>query len=186
MTVRNALQELISLAGVPQESVRDVAFAGADPVFPTPYRVGIAGAAVLGAVGLAASRLWLQRTGRSQEVKVDVRAAAAAMRSARYLRIDGKPPTEIWDPLSGYYPVKDGRWVSIHCNFANHREAAMKVLGNPADRSAAEEASRGWDGLALEDAIHAAKGCAGLRGQPRNGRGTRTRGPWRCSRCSRF
>jgi crotonobetainyl-CoA:carnitine CoA-transferase CaiB-like acyl-CoA transferase len=91
-----------------------------------------------------------------------VRAAAAAMRSARYLKIDGKAPKEIWDPLSGYYPVKDGRWVSIHCNFANHREAAMKVLGNPADRAAAEQASRGWDGLALEDAIHAAKGCAGL------------------------
>jgi crotonobetainyl-CoA:carnitine CoA-transferase CaiB-like acyl-CoA transferase len=38
----------------------------------------------------------------------------------------------------------------------------MKVLGNPADRAAAEAASAKWDGLALEDAIHAAKGCAGL------------------------
>jgi crotonobetainyl-CoA:carnitine CoA-transferase CaiB-like acyl-CoA transferase len=117
---------------------------------------------VLGAVGVAASRLWQLKTSRTQRVKVDVRAAAAAMRSARYLRIDGKPPPEAWDPLSGFYPVKDGRWVSIHCNFANHREAAMRVLGNPADRAAAEIASRAWDGLALEDAIHAARGCAGL------------------------
>ena len=84
------------------------------------------------------------------------------MRSARYLKIGGKAPKEIWDPLSGYYPVKDGRWVSIHCNFPNHRDAAMGVLGNPADRAAAEAASGTWDGLALEDAIHAAKGCAGL------------------------
>ena len=60
------------------------------------------------------------------------------------------PPKNPWDPLSGYYPVKNGRWVSIHCNFPNHRNAAMKVLGNAADRAAAEEASRGWDGLALE------------------------------------
>jgi hypothetical protein len=36
------------------------------------------------------------------------------------------------------------------------------VLGNPKDRAAAEQASRSWDGLALEEAIHAAKGCAGL------------------------
>jgi len=38
----------------------------------------------------------------------------------------------------------------------------MGVLGNPADRAAAEAASAKWDGYKLEDAIHAAKGCAGL------------------------
>jgi crotonobetainyl-CoA:carnitine CoA-transferase CaiB-like acyl-CoA transferase len=162
MTVRNALRELLRLAYPAEAPGGEVAFTGGDPVFPTPYLIGTAGAAALGAVGLAVSDLWFLRTRRSQDVNVDARAAAAAMRSARYLKIDGKLPKEIWDPLSGYYPVKDGRWVSIHCNFANHRDAAMKVLGKPADRAAAEAASRGWDGLALEDAIHAAKGCAGL------------------------
>ena len=162
MTIRNALQELLSLTDLQEKAGEEVAFQGNDPVFPTPYLVGTAGAAVLGAVGLAASHLWYLKTNRKQGVKIDVRSAAAAMRSARYLRIDGKAPKEVWDPLSGYYPVKDGRWVSIHCNFANHREAAMKVLGNPADRAAAEAASLGWNGLELEDAIHAAKGCAGL------------------------
>jgi crotonobetainyl-CoA:carnitine CoA-transferase CaiB-like acyl-CoA transferase len=80
----------------------------------------------------------------------------------RYLRIDGQAPKDPWDPFSGFYPAKDGRWVSIHCNFPNHRDAALKVLGNPADRAAAEVASAKWDGLELEDAIHAAKGCVGL------------------------
>ncbi len=166
MTVRNALRELISAAYMKGTPAQEVAFAGDDPVFPTPYLVGTAGAAALGAVGLAVADLWRLKTGRLQDVTLDVRAAAAAMRSARYLRIDGRPPKELWDPLSGYYPVKEGRWVSIHCNFANHRDAAMQVFGFPdqcaASRAALEEASRGWDGLALEDAIHAAKGCAGL------------------------
>jgi len=162
MSVRNAWQEILDAAGLADSAAAPPEFRGADPVFPTPYRVGTAGAAALAAVGAAVSRLWFLKTSRKQSVAIDVRAAAAAMRSAHYLRIDGQPPKAMWDPFSGYYPVRDGRWVSIHCNFANHREAAMAVLGNPPDRAAAEAASRKWDGRALEDAIHAAKGCAGL------------------------
>jgi crotonobetainyl-CoA:carnitine CoA-transferase CaiB-like acyl-CoA transferase len=162
MSVRNALRELLALAKLEERPGEEITFSGADPVFPTPYLVGTAGAAALAAVGHAVSGLWHSRTGKHQKIEVDLRAAAAAMRSARYLKIDGQAPKEVWDPLSGFYPVRDGRWVSIHCNFANHREAAMKVLGNPPDRASAEAASRRWDGLELEGAIHAAKGCAGL------------------------
>lgn len=153
-----ALRELLALAGLEGA----VSFSGADPVLRTPYRIGTAGAAALGAVGLSASELWALRTGRRQRVTVNVRTAAASLRSGVYLRIDGKPPPAPWDPLSGFYPVRDGRWISIHCNFPNHRDAALAVLGAPAARAAAEEASTGWEGLALEEAIHAARGCAGL------------------------
>jgi crotonobetainyl-CoA:carnitine CoA-transferase CaiB-like acyl-CoA transferase len=62
--------------------------------------------------------------------------------------------------MSGIYPVKDG-WVSIHCNFPNHRDAALQVLGTVAERAQAEDASRSWGGEDLEEAIHAAGGCAG-------------------------
>src|SRR6185436_16827470 len=110
-------------------------------------------------LGLAAARIWELRGGRRQSVSVDLRAAAASLRSARYLRIDGKP-APVWDPMSGFYPVKDG-WISIHCNFANHRAAAMRVLGSSEDRALAEAKSAAWQGEALEDAIHAAGGCAG-------------------------
>ena len=153
-----ALRELLAIANLAGEAD----FAGADPVLRTPYRVGAAGAAALGAVGIAAAELWALRTGRRQHVAVDLRAAAASLRSGSYLRVDGKPPPAPWDPMSGFYPVRDGRWVSIHCNFAHHRRAAMKVLGTAEDRAKAEDASKGWDGLVLEDAIHAAGGCAGL------------------------
>jgi crotonobetainyl-CoA:carnitine CoA-transferase CaiB-like acyl-CoA transferase len=153
-----ALRELLALGNLAGE----VRFTGADPILPTPYRVGTAGAAALAAVGLAAAELWHLRCGRRQTVSVDLRAAAASLRSGTYLRIDGKPPPPIWDSMSGFYPVRDGRWVSIHCNFANHRAAALSVLGTGEDRARAEQASSGWDGLELEDAIHAAGGCAGL------------------------
>jgi len=153
-----ALRELLELGKLQGEA----RFSGTDPVLRTPYRIGAAGAAALAAVGLAASELWASRTGRRQQVAVDLRAAAASLRSGFYLRIDGKPPPAPWDPMSGFYPVRDGRWVSIHCNFPNHRAAAMRVLGVVEDGAQAESASKEWDGLALEEAIHAAGGCAAL------------------------
>lgn len=153
-----SLRELLALGKLQG----DAQFAGADPVLRTPYRVGAAGAAALAAVGLAASELWSLRTGRRQQVAVDLRAAAASLRSGYYLKIDGKAPPAPWDPMSGFYPVRDGRWISIHCNFPNHRAAALEVLGTAEDRAKANEASQRWDGTELEDAIHAAGGCAGL------------------------
>ena len=160
---RSTLNPLLRTARLAEPPVEDVDFIGADPVFATRYRVGTAGAAALAALGIAASDLWSLRTGRPrQRIRVNVRAAAASLRSNRYLRVNGAPPPEVWDALSGFYPVAGDRWVSIHSNFAAHRDAALRVLGTGPDRAAAEAASRSWDGEALEDAVHAAGGCAGL------------------------
>jgi crotonobetainyl-CoA:carnitine CoA-transferase CaiB-like acyl-CoA transferase len=152
-----ALREILAAAGIEARELPEIR--GADPVLPTPYRVGTAGAASLAALGLAVAELWELRGGRRQRVGVDLRAAAAALRSARYLRVDGKPPP-VWDPLSGFYPVRDG-WISVHCNFPNHRHAALQVLEAIPERKEAEKKSASWTGEALEDAIHAAGGCAG-------------------------
>jgi len=153
-----ALEELLALARVEGEAQ----IAGADPVLRTPYRVGTAGAAALAAVGIAAAELWRLRTGRGQRVSVDLRAAAASLKSSAYLRIDGKPSAAIWDPFSLFYPVRDGRSVRFHCNYAHHRAAALGVLGVGEDVEAAKRAAAARDGLELEDAIHAAGGCAAL------------------------
>lgn len=154
-----ALSEILAAARFDAPGM--AAIAGDDPVLPVRYRIGTAGAASLAALGLAVDELWELRGGSRQRVDVDLRHATLSLRGARYLRVNGKPPPEPWNALSGFYPVADG-WISIHCNFANHREAAMRVLGGPATREAAEGAARGWQGEALEDAIHAAGGCAGF------------------------
>jgi crotonobetainyl-CoA:carnitine CoA-transferase CaiB-like acyl-CoA transferase len=134
---------------------------GGDAVLPIRYRVAAAASASLAALGLAVANL----SGKSQSVKINARAAAISLRSARYLRVNGKPPPSPWDPFSGFYPVRDG-WISIHCNFPNHRDAALRVLAAGQDRARAEAASRTWQGEELEDAIHAAGGCAGFARSP--------------------
>jgi crotonobetainyl-CoA:carnitine CoA-transferase CaiB-like acyl-CoA transferase len=153
-----ALRELLGIAGIEGEAE----IRGADPALKTPYRVGTAGAAALAATGIAAAELWTLRGGRGQRVAVDLGAAAASLKSTAYLKIDGRPPKALWDPYSLFYPVKGGRWVRFHTNYPHHRAAALGVLGVGEDVEAAKQAAASWDGLELEDAIHAAGGCAAL------------------------
>jgi crotonobetainyl-CoA:carnitine CoA-transferase CaiB-like acyl-CoA transferase len=158
-----ALYSLLSMVGWPKERARVVEFSGgADPILPTPFRIGEASAAALAAVGLAASDLWELRGGRRQKVAVDARQAAASLRSGQYLRLDGAPmPTER-NTIMGVYPARDGRWSFVHANFPNHRAAALKVLGVPEDREAVRKAVARWDALDLEEAIIAAGGAGGM------------------------
>ena len=133
-----------------------------DPILPTPFRIGETAAASLSAVGLAVADLWELKTGRRQEVEVDVRRATASLRSGKYLALDGKSVAAERTPVMGVYPAKDGRWSYLHCNFPNHRDAALSVLGVEEDREAVRRAVTDWDALALEEAIIAANGAGGM------------------------
>src|SRR5580704_3098456 len=159
----DALRTILPVAGWPEERARTVEITGgADPVLPTPYRIGAAGAAALAATGLAAADLWELRTGRRQEVEVDLRQAVASLRSGHYMQMDGASVSTERNRVMGVYPAKNGRWSYIHANFPNHREAALKVLGVPEDRDAVRRAVATWDALELEEAIIAAKGAGGM------------------------
>jgi crotonobetainyl-CoA:carnitine CoA-transferase CaiB-like acyl-CoA transferase len=150
---RAALRELVLAAGLEETPVEII---GDDPVLPVRYRIAAAASAALGALGVGVTGL-----SRTQTISVNARHAAISLRSTKYMRVNGKPLPSPWDPFSGFYPVRDG-WISIHCNFPNHRNAAMGVLGGADDRARAEATSKDWQGEALEDAIHAAGGCAGF------------------------
>ena len=84
-TPNEALRTILPVAGWCYGQAADVVFTGgADPVLPTPFRIGAAGAATLAASGLAATELWQVRTGRRQRVTVDLRQATAVLRSGTY------------------------------------------------------------------------------------------------------
>jgi crotonobetainyl-CoA:carnitine CoA-transferase CaiB-like acyl-CoA transferase len=159
----DALRTIMPIAGWPDERAREVEITGgADPVLPTPFRIGAAGAAALAATGLAAADLWELRGGRRQEVSVDLRQAVASLRSGHYLLVNGAAVSTDRNPVMGVYPAKNGRWSYIHANFPNHRAAAMSVLGVPEERDAVRQAVAEWDALELEEAILAAKGAGGM------------------------
>jgi crotonobetainyl-CoA:carnitine CoA-transferase CaiB-like acyl-CoA transferase len=158
-----ALRTILRIAGWGDERAREVQITGrADPILPTPFRIGETSAAALAAVGLAVSDLWQLRTGRRQEVAVDTRQATASLRSGHYMKLDGAPVPTDRNTVMGVYPARNGRWSYLHCNFPNHREAALAVLGVPEDREAVRKAVAGWDALELEEAIIAARGAGGM------------------------
>jgi crotonobetainyl-CoA:carnitine CoA-transferase CaiB-like acyl-CoA transferase len=163
MSAVTALRTILPVAGWGEERARAVEITGgSDPILPTPFRIGETAAAALAAVGLAASELWELRTGRRQAVSVDTRQATASLRSTHYMKMDGAPVSTERNPVMGTYPARNGRWSYLHCNFPNHRAAALRVLGVPEDREAVRKAVAGWDALELEEAIIAAKGAGGM------------------------
>jgi crotonobetainyl-CoA:carnitine CoA-transferase CaiB-like acyl-CoA transferase len=158
-----ALRTLVPIAGWSDDRAHGVEITGgSDPILPTPFRIGETSAAALAAVGLAVSDVWALRTGRQQEVAVDARQATASLRSGHYMQMEGVPVSTARNTIMGVYPAQNGRWSYLHCNFPNHREAALRVLGVPEDREAVRRAVAQWDALELEEAIIAAGGAGGM------------------------
>jgi len=165
-----ALAEILKSSDVAPASAANVRIVGDDPVIPTRYRIGAAGSAVIAAAGLGAASICEMRTGRRQEVEVDVRAAVASLRSPRYMKLDGHAQRDPMDPLSGFYQVSAGRWVFVHCNFPNLRDRNLAVLGvaAPKKEDMAAAAAK-LEGKALEDAFMTSGGCGAF---------ARTTGEW--------
>lgn len=153
------LEEILAGLG---EKPGDVEFDGDDPVLATRLRIGSLGAAAIAAAAVLAARVHEDRTGVVQRIRVPVDAAAAAMRSARYLRPD--PPVTAPRRLGGLgvYQTRDDRWVYFQRLFPHHRERISAVLGCPLDEESITAAVSTWDGQALEDAVVAAGACAAL------------------------
>jgi crotonobetainyl-CoA:carnitine CoA-transferase CaiB-like acyl-CoA transferase len=161
-TPLSSLSKLVRLAGLSEDAMKNVTINGSDPVWPTRYKVVNPGAAVMAAAGVAAADLWALKTGRHQDVRLDGHAVAAALRSPRYLRIDGKKPEPDPDSITGFYRLRDGRWMYLHCNFWNLRDANVAVLGTPAKRDEVEPAVARWDGIELENTLFERGGCGGF------------------------
>ncbi len=127
------------------------------------FPVTDAGAAAVGASLLAAT------LGTDTPVALDTRALAVALRSERYLRRDGEPAGNPFDPLSAFHRTADG-WLRLHANYPWHRAAALRVLGCGEDDAPAAIAER--RGLELETALHDAGGVAAA---------VRTEAEWRAA-----
>jgi crotonobetainyl-CoA:carnitine CoA-transferase CaiB-like acyl-CoA transferase len=146
------------LTAVGEDPIADVAFSGADPVLPTRLRLGELGAAAIASSAVLAARIHSS----AQTVSVAVDAAAAAMRSARYLRPDPPPPVSHRLGGLGVYRCGDGRWVYFQRLFPHHRERISAVLGCPLDEESIRAAVAHRSAAELESSVVAAGACAAM------------------------
>lgn len=160
-----------AFSGRRQPDADAVTIASADPVFSTRFKVGETCAAVLGGVGVAVSDIWELRTGRSQKVSIDVRHAAAGLRSSVYLQRPGEngefqpvvnKAHQAMIAITQPWPTKDGRWVLPHFGLPNLQARMQKLLGCELNPESVAKAVAKWDALDLEAAIDEARVCGGM------------------------
>jgi crotonobetainyl-CoA:carnitine CoA-transferase CaiB-like acyl-CoA transferase len=169
-----AFQELMEIRDRPGEDGREgvAEITGADPVFSTRFKIGETGAAVLGAVGVAVADIWEMKTGRRQTVAIDVRHAAAALKSYAFLQIrqaDGSYALfgNTGGATANYlitqpFPTRDGRWFLPHFGIKHLKDRVLGVLNCEGDPESVAGAVARWDAQDLEDAIAEARACGGM------------------------
>jgi crotonobetainyl-CoA:carnitine CoA-transferase CaiB-like acyl-CoA transferase len=143
-TPSDALHQILETASLDTTNTNRVAMLGADPILPSQFLIGTAGASVLSAVGIAVSDLWKLRGGKDQDIAINVRSGAMAMRSNTFLQLDGGPAGKLWGDISGFYKTKDNRWMQFHCNYPHHRDGVLSVLGCDNNKDAVNAATSKW------------------------------------------
>ena len=169
--MKSAFDEVMAVRGNGMPGDGEVSTTGADPVFSTRFKIGETVAAVLSGVGVAVSDIWELKTGRRQKASINVRHAAAGLRSTDYMQ---QPDAAgvfrdvvneshgAMRALTQPWPTKDGRFVLPHFGLPNLKERMLKLLGCEADPQSVARAVAQWDALDLEAAIDEARVCGGM------------------------
>jgi CoA-transferase family III len=174
LEVRNVerfeIERAVKLAGLELPNDVDYHIDGQDPILQSPHYLGNGSAVVRLLTGLAANELWRLRTGRSQEVAVDARHAAASLRSNRITHTIGQePPTRSGDQLrqaaiiTRIVAALDGRYVQLHASFGDGPQV-LEELGLDPDAGSddVDAAVAGRDAFELESAFIRRKVCGGV------------------------
>ena len=165
-TIASALEELGKELGISESDFGGtVKIEGKDPIVASRHHIGDSTSVLLALFGMELAAIWKQRTGRSQDVKVNVRNAICNLAAILYAKQNGV--TIPFDDAglvetTDFFRCKDGRWVFIVCSLPRLRQIACAVLDCQATHKAFAERCMQWNALELEEAMSAAKGCCAM------------------------
>jgi crotonobetainyl-CoA:carnitine CoA-transferase CaiB-like acyl-CoA transferase len=158
------LHGLLEEVGIPASEAARTVVEGADPVLGARFPIGTAAATALAGCATVAALLWRVGNGQAQDVRVDVRRAAASLVGYSFHRLeDGVTSSRsTGNPLVALYECADGRWIHLHGSFPGLARGTLQVLGSQAERAQVAAAVRGWDASALEEALATAGTCGAV------------------------
>src|SRR5690349_17822633 len=110
---RRILEDLLSIIGVgAEETGGEIRIDGVDPVVSSRHRLGGATACALAAHGAALAAIWKMRTGRGQDISVDVRRAVVpGLATCFHLSQNGHPIEPLApNPKKWFFRTRDDRW----------------------------------------------------------------------------
>lgn len=161
-TAEATLGQLWSDLQGPRTALDAVTIAGPAAVLPSVFDVTGFASATVAMAALAVAELAATRSGAAlPAVTVDRLQASASFKLEALLRPRGWELPPIWDAVAGDYVTADG-WIKLHTNYRAHLDAALTVLGVPADREQVAASVVRWGGDELEAAVVAAGGCAAV------------------------
>ena len=132
-----ALDEILNVRGTQQPVSDELQIIGKDPVLNSNFKLGEVAAAAHAGVGVAINDLWELKTGQRQKIKLNVRSAAATLKSNKFIKIQNATGAyedlidtehEYNRQLNGVYRTKDGRWFLPHFGVNQLRERMLGLL----------------------------------------------------------
>ncbi|MFC4947628.1 CoA transferase [Pseudonocardia sp. GCM10023141] len=159
-----ALQDVLGGVGLAaSDGGGIVTFRGADPIVPSPLRLGGAAAVALAAKSVVLAALHRSRGGPGQDIGVDLRTAPHRLcpfYDRRWELLNGYAPVSAANVSNAlgfaFYRTADGRWVMPLNAYPGLKVATQKVLDTPDDSDAVAARIAGWKAADLEDAGAAA------------------------------
>jgi crotonobetainyl-CoA:carnitine CoA-transferase CaiB-like acyl-CoA transferase len=161
-TAIEACHRLLAQIGVSDEDIGGtITIAGADPVVDSPHRLGAASAAALAAQGAAVAAIWRMRTGRGQNVTVDLRRAVVPGLRTVFAVAQGGKRLRSPRRYQGvhFFRTRDNRQIYL-LRVRDYMEmllGLLDLLQCSNDNAAVAGAVARWHSTELENAIAAAK-----------------------------
>lgn len=161
LSLFNQLRHELNLTHIPETLV---SITGADPVYPMPFRLGEAAAAVLALQGEMLDALRMTQGIYPQRVTVDCRSAAASTHAVAFQRQNGHN----WQyndpdyPTTDFYRTGDDRWIFLHGGYPKLRDGIQDILNVPNNRIRIARAVAGWNAEYLASTLADAGLCGAV------------------------
>lgn len=168
---RFEIERAVKLAGLELTGDAEYGVVGHDPILASPHHLGNGAAVTRLLTGLAANELWRLRTGRSQQVIVDARHAAASLRSYLLTYPVGQPPMSLEaaararnsGAVTRIVAARDGRYVQLHGSFHDGPHILEELgLHESAHHEEIDAAVARRDAFELEEAFVRRRVCGGV------------------------